>query len=267
MTAFQRRAALVFLASVPCLAFSSSADPVFSDSASLLYAQSPATASSTRSITPLLPQLDDYIEKGMQKTGVPGVAVAIVYQDKVVYLKGFGVRMAGESAPVDADTIFQLASMSKPVASTVVATLVSARRISWDDRIAALDPEFKLSDANATTNVTVRDLLSHRSGLPTSAGDILEDLGFSRLEILHQMRYIPMAGEFRKSYNYSNFPFTEGGIAVARKVGLPWEELAEQQLFKPLGILRRVTGGRITGMPKTRPRYMCSSMERQCRGI
>ncbi len=184
----------------------------------------------------IIPQLEDYVQKGMQKTGVPGVAVAIVYEDKVVYLKGFGVRRVGESTPVDADTVFQLASMSKPIATTVLATLVSAHTISWDDKIAALDPEFKLSDANVTANVTIRDLLSHRSGLPTSAGDMLEDLGFSRPVILHQMRYIPMAGEFRKSYNYSNFPFTEAGIAAAKKAGESWEELAEARLFKPLGM-------------------------------
>ena len=227
MTAFQRRAALVFL-------ISASLD--FSSSCSFLYAQSPTPANSTQSIALLLPQLEDYVKKGMQKTGVPGVAVAIVYQDKVVYLKGFGVRRAGESAPVDADTVFQLASMSKPLASTVVATLVSAHMVSWDDKIVALDPEFKLSDANVTANVTIRDLLSHRSGLPTSAGDMLEDLGFSRPEILHQMRYLPMAGEFRKSFHYSNFAFTEGGIAPAKKVGESWEELAEERLFKPLGM-------------------------------
>ena len=107
-------------------------------------AQSPTTASTPASIAPLIPKLEDYVVKGMQKTGVPGVAVAIVYQDKVVYLKGFGVRKAGESAPVDADTVFQLASVSKSIASTVVAVLVSQHKVSWDDKIADIDPDFKV---------------------------------------------------------------------------------------------------------------------------
>jgi CubicO group peptidase (beta-lactamase class C family) len=172
----------------------------------------------------------------MQTTGVPGVAVGIVYQDKVVYLKGFGVRKAGTLTPVDADTVFQLASVSKPMASTVVAAMVGRGEISWDDKIVNLDPDFKLSDPSVTGQVTIRDFLSHRSGLPTSAGDVLEDLGFSRPEILHQMRFLDLVGEFRKSYNYSNFPFTEGAIAPAKKVNQPWEILAEDLLFKPLGM-------------------------------
>jgi CubicO group peptidase (beta-lactamase class C family) len=118
----------------------------------------------------------------------------------------------------------------------VVAVLVSQHTVSWDDKIADIDPEFKLSDASVSAKVTIRDLLSHRSGLPTSAGDELETLGFSRPEILHQMRLIPLTGEFRKSYAYSNFGFTEGGIAAAKKAGEPWEAVADDRLFRPLGM-------------------------------
>lgn len=172
----------------------------------------------------------------MQKTGVPGLAVAIVYQDRVVFLEGFGVRKAGQSATVDPDTIFQLASVSKPIASTVVASLVGAHVVSWDSKIVDLDPDFKLSDPAVTAQLTIRDLLSHRSGLPTSAGDALEDLGFSRPEILHQMRLLRLPGKFRKTYAYSNFGFTEGAIAAAKAARQPWEDLAAQRLFKPLGM-------------------------------
>jgi CubicO group peptidase (beta-lactamase class C family) len=166
MTAFRRLLGLALLISVFAV-----------------HAQSPATTSAPASIAPLIPQLADYVVKAMQKTGVPGVAVAIVYQDKVVYLKGFGVRKAGEPAPIDADTVFQLASVSKSIASTVVAVLVSQHKVSWDDRIADIDPDFKLSNASVSKKVTIRDLLSHRSGLPTSAGDELEGLGFLTLPL------------------------------------------------------------------------------------
>jgi len=203
---------------------------------SVSFAQAKTGSGKSGAIEQLIPQIEDYIVKGIQKTGVPGVAVGIVCQDKVVYLKGFGVRKAGTSTSVDADTVFQLASVSKPIASTVVAAMVGRGGISWDDKIVNLDPDFKLSDSSVTEQATIRDFLSHRSGLPTSAGDVLEDLGFSRPQILYQMRFLRLVGEFRKSYNYSNFPFTEGAIAPARKVSQQWEVVADELLFKPLGM-------------------------------
>ena len=144
---------------------------VFLSSIALLPAQPPKASDGDRSILPAIKQIEPFIEKGMQKTGVPGVAVAIVYRDKVVYLKGFGVRKAGQPARINPGTVFQLASLSKPIASTIVANLVGRREVKWDDRIIDLDPEFKLSNPDVTQRLTIRDLLSHRSGLPTSSGD------------------------------------------------------------------------------------------------
>ncbi|MGI9074684.1 MAG: serine hydrolase [Bryobacteraceae bacterium] len=187
-------------------------------------------------IGPLLQQIETFVLDGMQKTQVPGVAVVVVYHDKIVYLKGFGVRRAGSRVLVDPETVFHLASVSKPIASTVVAALVGDHEVDWDDRIIDLDPEFKLSDQNVTEQVTIRDLLSHRSGLPTSAGDVLEDLGFSRPEILHKMRLLPLPGTFRKTFQYSNFGYTEGAIAAAKHVRKRWEVLAHERLFEPLGM-------------------------------
>jgi CubicO group peptidase (beta-lactamase class C family) len=203
---------------------------------SLLSAQQPTTPAQNRPLGPIIQQVEQYIQQGMEKTGVPGVAVAIVSQDKVVYLKGFGVREAGRRALVDPNTVFQLASVSKPIASTVVAALVGSQEINWDDRIVDLDPSFKLSDAAVTQQLTIRDLLSHRSGLPTSAGDVLEDLGFTRPAVLYKMRLLALTGQFRKDYQYSNFGYTEGAIAATKRVGERWEELAEQRLFRPLGM-------------------------------
>ena len=206
----------------------------FLASISLLLAESPGNQG--RPIADVLQQLKPFIENAMRKTGVPGVAVAVVYRDKVVYLQGFGIRRAGSSERVDDRTVFQLASLSKPIASTIVAALVGKHDVDWDDRIVDLDKGFQLSDPKVNQRLTIRDLLSHRSGLPTSSGDVLEDLGFSRPEILHQMRLIPLAGPFRHSYHYSNFGFTEGAIAASKKVGERWEVLAEKRLFNPLGM-------------------------------
>lgn len=208
----------------------------FLSSIALLPAQMSNTLHQDRSIRPPINQIERFIEKGMDKTGVPGVAVAIVYRDKIVYLKGFGVRKAGQPARVDPDTIFQLASVSKPIASTIVANLVGKLEIKWDDRIVDLDPGFRLSNPEVTQRLTIRDLLSHRSGLPTSSGDVLEDLGFSRPEILHRMRLLPLVGVFRKHYEYSNFGYTEGAIAASKGAHERWEDLAGERLFKPLGM-------------------------------
>src|SRR6516225_5186476 len=131
-----------------------------------------------------LPKLDEIAQAGIRAGEAPGVAIAVVLQDEVVYAKGFGVRKAGENAAVDPDTVFQLASMSKPIASTVVAALVSDGAVSWDTRIADADPGFRLHDAYPSAEVTIRDLFAHRSGLHTNTGYDLDELGFSRDEIL-----------------------------------------------------------------------------------
>ena len=115
-------------------------------------------------------QLDSFIRASMTSTKVPGVAVAVVYNDKVVFLRGYGARKVGEPAPVDPDTVFEIASFSKPIASSIVASLVGEGKVSWDDRVAPIEPGFKLSSAETTRQITIRDFLSHRSGLATESG-------------------------------------------------------------------------------------------------
>jgi CubicO group peptidase (beta-lactamase class C family) len=185
-----------------------------------------------------LAQLDLFIQANLAKTKVPGAAVAVIYNDKVVFLRGYGVRKVGEPEKIDPDTVFEIASVSKPIASTILASLVGQGKISWDDRIADLEPGFQLSSLETTRAVTIRDFLSHRSGLATESGDFLEMLGYSRPSILYRMRYLPLPGTFRKTYAYSNFGYTTGAIAAATKIGKPWEIIAEEQLYAPLGMTR-----------------------------
>ena len=171
-----------------------------------------------------LPKLDKIAQDGIRADQVPGVAIAVVLQDEVVYAKGFGVRKAGENAAVDPDTVFQLASCSKPIASTVVAALVSDGAVTWDTRIADADPGFRLHDAYPSAEVTIRDLFAHRSGLPGNAGNDLEEQGleqgFNRDEILHRIRHLQPSSSFREICAYSNFGLTEGGVAAAKAAGL-----------------------------------------------
>jgi len=188
------------------------------------------------SVNAALTQLEPYIRSAMDKTKVPGAAVAVIYNDQVVLLRGYGVRKIGEPEKIDPDTVFELASVSKPIASTILASLVGQGKIRWDDRIADLEPGFELSSPETTREVTIRDFLSHRSGLATESGDLLEELGYSRPTILYRMRYLPLPGTFRKTYAYSNFGYTTGAIAAATKIGKPWETIAEEQLYAPLGM-------------------------------
>ncbi len=183
-----------------------------------------------------LPKLEKFTQETLEKKGVPGAAIAIVFQDQVLYLKGFGVREAGKNEPITEDTVFQLASMSKPISSTIVAALVSDGVVSWDTCIRDVDPGFQLYEAYPTQQVTIRDLFAHRSGLPGNAGNELEDLGYSRNEILYRLRYVKPASSFRSAYSYSNFGITEGAVAAAKPTRKAWEDVAAEKLYKPLGM-------------------------------
>jgi CubicO group peptidase (beta-lactamase class C family) len=187
-------------------------------------------------ITAALPQLEALAEKMIAESHVPGLAIGIVHNDEVVYLKGFGRRSADKPASVDADTVFQIASMSKPVSATVVAALVGKKVLSWDSKIADLDPAFRLHDPYPTAELTVRDLFAHRSGLPGTAGDDLENIGYDRAEILMRLRFVPPSSSFRAGYSYSNFGLTEGAVAATTPIGKPWEDVAEDLLYRPLGM-------------------------------
>ncbi len=191
---------------------------------------------SRETVSKHLSALDNYVDETLKRTGVPGLSVAIVYEDQVVYLKGFGVRQAGKSEPVDPDTVFQLASVSKPLASTVVAALAGDGLVAWDDPIIRRDPTFAMHDAWVTENVTLRDMFCHRSGLPNHAGDALEDIGYDRAEILHRLRYVRPDSSFRSHLAYTNFGLTAAAVAAAKASGKSWEDVSAERLYQPLGM-------------------------------
>jgi CubicO group peptidase (beta-lactamase class C family) len=184
-------------------------------------------------------KLDGLADDLMTKSGIPGMAVAVVHDGKTVYAKGFGVKDVrnGDAAgnKVDADTVFQLASMSKPLGSTVVAQQVSQGAVTWDTPIVDKLPWFALADPAVTKMVTIGDMYSHRSGLPDHAGDMLEDLGYDRRYVLDHLRALPLA-PFRISYAYTNFGLTAGAEAVAVGAGKSWEDLSQDVLYRPLGM-------------------------------
>ncbi|KKB86494.1 beta-lactamase [Devosia limi DSM 17137] len=187
------------------------------------------------SIDAALADLPDHISAVMARSGAPGVAVAVVHGGETIYAQGFGVRERGKDALIDADTVFQIASVSKPLAATVAAIQVAAGIVDWDDLAQQYLPDLALGDPAVSAMTTIGDLYAHRTGLPMAAGDDLEDFGFSRDDIVARLRHLPLDA-FRTSYHYANFGITTGAEAVAAASGLPWEDLAEQALYQPLGM-------------------------------
>jgi len=185
--------------------------------------------------------LPSLIEKALKQTGVPGAQVAVVSNGEVLFEEGYGVRDVTTMEPVDGGTVFQIASLSKPLSSSIVAKAITDDAdLSWDDPILEYLPAFALSDPYVTEHAKIADFFSHRTGIPTGGGDDLEDIGFDADYIMAHMNQIPLAS-FRDTYQYSNFGLTVGGEAVAASRGQTWAETAQELLFEPLGMTSTTT--------------------------
>ncbi|MHA7270319.1 serine hydrolase [Arthrobacter sp. HLT1-20] len=187
------------------------------------------------SVETALQELPDIVAAALKSSNIPGMAVAVTHKGRTVFAQGYGVRKLGEAAVIDPGTVFQIASLSKPLGATVVASQVSKGVLGWETPIATLMPSFTLSDPWVSKAVTVGDVYSHRSGLPKAAGDSLEDIGYGRAEILERLALVPL-DPFRITYNYANFGMTAGAEAVAMRAGVAWEDLARDELYAPLGM-------------------------------
>lgn len=167
---------------------------------------------------------------------IPGAAVAVVHDDEVVFAEGFGVASIDSDRPVTTETVFQIASMSKPISATAVAAAIhDDPSLTWTAPISSLDPSFALADPTVTAQATVGDAFSHGLGLATGAGDDLEDLGFAKADIMSTLDHYPLTA-FRAEYHYSNFGLTTGADAVAASRGQTWDEAIDELLFAPLGM-------------------------------
>lgn len=180
-------------------------------------------------------KVDGLAASMLEESGVPGMAVAVVHGGEIVFAKGYGVREVGKPDPVDADTAFQLASVSKPIAATVVASEVGKGTVAWDTPVISHLPEFALADPYVTQNATIADMFAHRTGLPDHAGDLLEDLGYDREYIIAHLKSEPLQ-PFRAIYHYTNYGPTIGGEATARAAGTDWATLSDRDIYQPLGM-------------------------------
>jgi CubicO group peptidase (beta-lactamase class C family) len=154
-----------------------------------------------------LEDLDDFIELAIKQYEVPGVAVAVVKDGDIIYLKGFGVRSIEKKDKIDGDTVFQLASVTKTFTAASVASMVDRGKIGFDEEVINIVPNFALMDPYATRYTTPRDLLAHRTGLPPLTGDLFDHLGYSRSEVIKRVRYFTPACSFREEANYSNIGY------------------------------------------------------------
>jgi CubicO group peptidase (beta-lactamase class C family) len=187
--------------------------------------------------------LADDVERTMTLFDVPGIAIAVVKDGKVVATQGFGVRKLGAPDKVDGKTLFEIASNSKAFTAAALAMLVDEGKLAWDDPVTKHLPDFQMYDAYVTHEMTVRDLLTHRSGLGLGAGDLLwwPTTNFSTDEIIHKLRYIRPATSFRSSYAYDNLLYIVAGKIVAAKSGKTWGETIRERILRPVGMASTTT--------------------------
>ncbi|MES3020614.1 MAG: serine hydrolase [Pseudomonadota bacterium] len=182
--------------------------------------------------------LEADVLRAMKTFDVPGIAIAVVKDGKVIATRGFGVRELGKPARVDGATVFEVASNSKAFTAAALAMLVDEGKLSWNDPVTKHLPDFQMYDAYVTHAMTVRDLLTHRSGLGLGAGDLLwwPTTKFTTDEIIERLRYIRPATSFRDSYAYDNLLYIVAGKIIAQKSGKPWGDTIRERILKPLGM-------------------------------
>lgn len=196
-------------------------------------------AVNANSVARAIARLSDLLPLWLQRTGVPGAAVAVVHQGQIRHTAGYGLRRIDAPERVDAQTVFQLASLSKPIGATVMAAHMGEQTgLSWDTPIQQLLPDFSLAYADASLNarLSLGDLYAHRSGLPDHAGDTLEDLGYTRSAILQRLRLAALHPYGQ--YDYTNFGLTAAAQAMSQAQGQDWADLCATTLYQTIGMQR-----------------------------
>jgi CubicO group peptidase (beta-lactamase class C family) len=207
-----------------------------------VFAQAPAAPVAAPAAAPAF-NLEADVARVMQTFDVPGIAIAVVKDGKVIAAQGFGVRTLGQPAKVDGKTLFEIASNSKAFTAAGLAMLVDEGKIAWDDPVIKHLPDFRMYDPYVTAELTIRDLLVHRSGLGLGAGDLMwwPTTTFSTDEIIHNLRYIRPATSFRNSYAYDNLLYIVAGKIIAAKSGKTWGETMRERILEPVGMVSTTT--------------------------
>lgn len=184
--------------------------------------------------------LDDYVEASMDAWDVPGLGLAVVKDDSLVYARGYGVRELGSDAAVDEHTIFAIGSSSKAFTTASLAMLADEGELAWDDPATRYLPRLQLHDPYATRELTVRDLVVHRSGLPR-CDQMWYGTSFDREEVLRRVRHCEPSWSFRSNFGYQNIMYLAAGEVVSEVSGTRWDTFVERRIFGPLGMERAST--------------------------
>ncbi|MEQ8222117.1 MAG: serine hydrolase [Candidatus Eremiobacterota bacterium] len=184
----------------------------------------------------ILSDFEAYAKSGMTDWQVPGMAIAIVRGDEIIYQKTFGVMEAGKSDPVTEETLFQIGSTSKAFTSALVAMMVDEGKVKWDDKVINYLPDFMMYDPWVTREFTVTDLMAQRSGMPPYAADPLASFGYDRKYIIHNIRNIKPVGSFRGDFAYQNNLWLVAAELVEKLSGKSWEENIKERIFNPLAM-------------------------------
>lgn len=182
-------------------------------------------------------QVDELVENALKSFNVPGIAVAIVKDGKVVLSKGYGVKSILTKEKVDANTLFGIASNSKAFTTSALAMLVDEKKLKWDDKVTQYIPEFKMYDEYVTNEFTIRDLVTHRSGLGLGSGDLMvwpDGTDFKTTDIIQNLQYLKPVSSFRTKYDYNNLLFIVAGEVIEKASGKTWCDFIEERIMKPL---------------------------------
>jgi CubicO group peptidase (beta-lactamase class C family) len=183
--------------------------------------------------------IDSVAEKARIAFNVPGIAVAVIKDGKVIHSRGYGVRSLNSGLPVDENTLFGIASNSKAFTAFALGILVEEGKISWDDKVRKWIPEFKLYSPYVTEEFTIRDLLTHRSGLGLGAGDLMffpDSSNFELKDILYNLQFLKQASGFRTKFDYDNNMYIVAGEVVKRASGMSWDDYVETRIMQPIGM-------------------------------
>ena len=187
------------------------------------------------------PQIDALVQRTLTTFDVPGIAVAVVKDGKVIHAKGYGVRSLKTKQKVDENTLFGIASNSKAFTAAAIGILVEEGKLSWDAKVIDYIPEFRMYNGYVTEEFTIRDLLTHRSGLGLGAGDLMfwpDSSNFTIKDIIHNLRYLKPVSGFRTKYDYDNLLYMVAGEVIERVSGKGWEAFVEERIMKPLRMNR-----------------------------
>lgn len=189
-----------------------------------------------------LKEIDAYANLVMTEWKGPGMAIGIVKDDKLISAKGYGARQLGKPETVDENTVFAIASNSKAFTTASLAILVDEKKLAWDDKVSKYLPEFEMYDPWVTSEVTVRDLVTHRVGLNTFSGDLLwYETTYSADEILKRVRHLKPVSSFRSRFGYQNLMFIAAGRVIEKVSGKSWAQFVTERILQPLGMNRTTT--------------------------